>query len=109
MCYYVYMIRCKDNTIYTGITTDLQRRFNEHKKKTQKCAKYTYFHDAIFIECAWKCDSRSLACKLEYMIKRLNKKDKESLILGKHKLSEFMLEIDDNCYEKCNICAGDLT
>ncbi|MBQ3573901.1 MAG: GIY-YIG nuclease family protein, partial [Clostridia bacterium] len=37
--YYVYMMRCSDNSLYTGITTDLERRFEEHKSK--KGAKYT--------------------------------------------------------------------
>ena len=39
--YYVYMLRCKDNSIYTGITTDINRRMEEHFSKGQKCAKYT--------------------------------------------------------------------
>mgnify|MGYP003322243924 CR=1 FL=1 len=43
--HYAYMLRCKDNSIYTGITTDLERRFEEHSKKTVKCAKYALNHD----------------------------------------------------------------
>ena len=39
--YYTYMLRCKDNSIYTGITTNLERRMEEHLQKTDKCAKYT--------------------------------------------------------------------
>ena len=39
--YYTYMIRCKDNTIYTGITTDVKRRMEEHFRKDKKCAKPT--------------------------------------------------------------------
>lgn len=98
--YYVYMIRCKDNTIYTGITTDLKRRFNEHKAKTEKCAKYTYFHDAVSIELAWKCENRSMASKLECYIKRLNKKDKERLIACKEKLSDVIIMVEDDDYIK---------
>lgn len=39
--YYVYMLRCIDNTIYTGITVDVDRRMKEHFSKNEKCAKYT--------------------------------------------------------------------
>ena len=78
--FYTYMIRCKDNSLYTGITTDLQRRFEEHSKKTSKCAKYTYNHQAEKIECAWQSETRVLASKLEFYIKKLSKKEKENLI-----------------------------
>ena len=42
--YYTYILRCKDNSLYTGITTDLERRVREHITKDEKCAKYTYLH-----------------------------------------------------------------
>ena len=44
--YYVYMLRCTDNSLYTGITTDLERRMSEHFSKDKKCAKYTRRHNA---------------------------------------------------------------
>lgn len=80
--YYVYMIRCLDSTIYTGITTDLSRRIKEHITMSRKCAKYTRSHIAIKVEKAWKTDTKSLASKLEYYIKKLSRCDKEKLILG---------------------------
>ena len=58
--YYTYMIRCKDNYIYTGITTDLERRFEEHSKKTVKCAKYALNHDVDKIEAAWEPKEREV-------------------------------------------------
>lgn len=97
------MIRCMDNTLYTGITTDLQRRFNEHRKKTEKCAKYTYFHDAISMEYAWKCENRSLASKLEYMIKKIDKSKKEAIIKDKVKLSSVFISIEDEDYIKVDM------
>ena len=45
--YYTYMIRCKDNSIYTGMTNNLERRLNEHL--LNKGAKYTKSHNAIKI------------------------------------------------------------
>lgn len=78
--YYTYMIRCKDNSIYTGITTDVKRRWNEHLNQTEKCAKYTKTHEVSNLEAVWKTETRILASKLEFHIKRLNKKQKEELI-----------------------------
>lgn len=78
--YYIYMIRCKDNSIYTGITTDLKRRMKEHFEKSEKCAKYTYVHTAEKLEKVWSTQNKSLASKLEYNIKKLPKYKKESLI-----------------------------
>lgn len=78
--YYVYMLRCKDNSIYTGITTDLTRRIEEHITKSEKCAKYTFVHTAQKLEMAWETESRIYASKLEYAIKKISKKQKEDLI-----------------------------
>lgn len=79
--YYIYMLRCADSSIYTGITTDLERRMREHFSKNDKCAKYTLRHSAIRLETAFVTDDRKNASKLEYHIKYISKKDKESLIL----------------------------
>jgi len=78
--YYIYMLRCEDNSIYTGITTDLERRMKEHFDKSDKCAKYTLNHTAKKLEIAWETENRVLATKLEYHIKKLSKKNKEELI-----------------------------
>ena len=43
--YYIYMLRCEDNSIYTGITTNLENRMKQHFTK-ENCAKYTYTHTA---------------------------------------------------------------
>ena len=82
--YYTYMIRCADNSIYTGITTDLERRTNEHLNKLNTCAKYTKSHTAIKLELAWKSENKSLASKLEYQIKHLTKTQKENLLASKN-------------------------
>ena len=67
--YYVYMLRCIDNTIYTGITNDIERRMMEHFSKDKKCAKYTASHIAKKLEALWKTENKSLASKLEFHIK----------------------------------------
>lgn len=50
--YYTYMLRCEDNSIYTGMTTDIERRMAEHSSKSVKCAKYTLNHSARKLEAA---------------------------------------------------------
>ena len=99
--YYTYMLRCEDNSIYTGITTDIERRMNEHSSKGEKCAKYTLRHHAKKMEMVWKSENRVLASKLEYYIKILYKIEKEQLILNSDKLAEFLGDkVDVNSYEK---------
>ena len=88
--YYVYMLRCKDNSIYTGITTNVEHRMEEHFSKVN-CAKYTYSHTAKKLESVWQTENRVLASKLEYRIKRLTKPQKEQLIV-KNNLKELFLE-----------------
>ncbi len=81
--YYVYMLRCMDDSIYTGITVNIERRMEEHFSKNEKCAKYTYTHLAKKLEVVWECENKSLASKLEYAIKKLTKQKKEELITTK--------------------------
>lgn len=78
--YYTYIVRCKDNSLYTGMTNNLDKRINQHLSK--KGAKYTKSHKATKLEITWRSKSKSLACKLEYHIKNLTKQQKEKLIDG---------------------------
>jgi putative endonuclease len=78
--WYVYIIRCADASLYTGITKDIQRRVQEHNFNDQLCARYTRSRrpvDLVYQEGAY---SRSIATKRENEIKQLSKKQKESLI-----------------------------
>lgn len=102
--YYVYMLRCDDNSIYTGITTDINRRMKEHFTKSTKCAKYTFRHTAKKLESAWIAEDRKSACKLEYYLKTLNKKQKESLIKKENNLNElFSNKIECDIYNPVDI------
>lgn len=98
--YYVYIIKCTDNTLYTGITTDLVRRLSEHFGKTEKCAKYTRSHQAVSIEAVWTTENRSLASKLEYKIKQLTKLRKLKLIDDNEYLKDVVGE-DTSLYLRC--------
>ena len=98
--YYTYMLRCADNSIYTGITTNLERRMNEHFNKLETCAKYTHSHTAVKLEIAWESENKSLASKLEYHIKHcLTKSEKENLIFNKN-LTNFSKNKINSSYYK---------
>lgn len=86
MSWFVYMLRCEDNSIYTGITNNLKKRYNEHLNK--KGAKYTKSHLVVKIETVFEVKNRIEASKLEYKIKKLDKKSKENLIKFKNFLKE---------------------
>ena len=59
--YYVYVLRCVDDSLYTGITTDVKRRFAEHLSDGLKGAKYTKTHTPKEIAAVWQVENRSVA------------------------------------------------
>jgi len=115
--YYIYILRCGDGSLYTGITTDLPRRLAQHGGSLSGGAKYTAARRPVRFAAAWEADDRAAASRLEYRIKALSKREKENLIGEKTPLSldlspyirrsitdkgEFtMLFI---CYPKCTTC-----
>ncbi len=82
MYYYTYMLRCKDNSVYTGYTNDIEKRMKAHFSKRKEGAKYTKSHDALKLEAVWRSKEKSYACQLEYQIKHLTKNEKEKIING---------------------------
>ncbi len=78
--WYVYMIRCKGGVLYTGITTDISRRFAEHQ--AGKGAKFLRGKAPLELVYQTKVGSHSSALKLETKIKKLSKAKKEILILA---------------------------
>ena len=83
MAYYTYILRCADDSLYTGITTDLPRRFAQHSGGRGKAgAKYTSARQPLKYECAFLSENRSTASKLESRIKALPRSAKLLLIAG---------------------------
>lgn len=76
--YFVYILECADRSLYTGITTDLERRFEEHKNGIG--SNYTKVHKAKKILYKEKCKDRSSASKREAEIKKLPRLKKLELI-----------------------------
>lgn len=83
MSYYTYILRCSDGSLYTGITTDLARRFAEHAGSGGKGAKYTASRPPLRFEAAWEAPGRVEASRLEYRLKTLTRPEKEALIQGR--------------------------
>lgn len=78
MSWYVYMLRCGDNTLYTGVTDDVERRLAAHR--TGKGAKYTRGRGPLELVYVEKVPDKSSALRREYQIKRLSREEKEGVI-----------------------------
>jgi putative endonuclease len=76
--HFVYIVECKDGTFYTGYTTDIERRVEEHNSGTG--AKYTRGRYPVILKYQESFTSRSKAQKREYQIKQLPRRKKEELI-----------------------------
>ncbi|MDF1528290.1 MAG: GIY-YIG nuclease family protein [Sedimenticola sp.] len=77
--WYVYILQCSDSTLYTGITTDLERRVHEHNH-SPKGAKYTRARRPLELVYHEPADNRSAACRREWELKQLSALDKRRLI-----------------------------
>lgn len=78
MQYYVYILRCADQTLYTGITTDVDRRAAVHN--SGKGAKYTRSRLPITVVYYEECEDKSCALRRELEIKRMARDEKLALI-----------------------------
>lgn len=99
--YWVYILHCADNTLYTGSTPRLERRIQEHNQGNG--AKYTRGRLPVLLRQAWIVENRSQALRLEAFIKKLTRKEKEYLIddpqdllrLANEKGYDFVIRIGD--------------
>ena len=78
VAWFIYMLRCADDSLYTGITTDVSRRCDQHKAGT--ASRYTRSRLPIRLVYEEVLTSRSLALKREAAMKALSRMEKESLI-----------------------------
>lgn len=76
--YYVYIIKCEDNSLYTGITNDIKRRFSEHKNRIG--GHYTTSHKVKKVVYTEKFKTKSEALKREIQIKSWKREKKLNLI-----------------------------
>ena len=79
--WYVYLMRCADNSLYTGVTTDPERRVREHNGELKgKGAKYTRTRRPVTLAIAIPLPSKVAVYQAEYEIKRLSRSEKESIV-----------------------------
>lgn len=76
----VYILRCGDQSLYTGVAIDVARRLEEHEAGAPKGAKYTRGKQPLTLVYAQEIGNRSEACKEELRIKSLSRKQKLTLI-----------------------------
>lgn len=78
-CWYVYMLRCADGSLYTGVTTDPDRRLREHNEG-RLGARYTRARRPVALVYLEEAADRSLACRREALIKALPRDEKLALL-----------------------------
>ena len=78
--HYVYLLRCADGSLYTGMTPDIARRLRQHVGRLPGCAKYTRSHPVTALALLLTTDTATTARQLEARIKRLTRAQKDALI-----------------------------
>ena len=80
MGYFVYIVQCSDESLYTGIATNLEKRIKEHNGELKGGAKYTRGKGPVVLKHFEKFKTRSEALKREAEIKKLERAEKQALI-----------------------------
>jgi putative endonuclease len=91
--YSLYILRCADDSLYTGIATDVERRLSEHRDG-KRGARYLRGRAPFEIVFQHIAGDRSSAQSLEYRVKRLSKEHKEALVCGAAPLHELLPQLD---------------
>src|SRR3989337_761198 len=88
MVYFVYILRTSSNTLYTGQTSDLERRLKDHKERSSRSAKYIRYFPSFDLVYTETFPSRIEAMRRALQLKKWPKAKKEALISGDLKLHE---------------------
>lgn len=78
--WFVYLVRCSDDTFYCGIAKDVDKRVKDHNSNSKRGAKYTRSRQPVVLLKSWECSSKSLAMTHERWIKSLNRIQKQALL-----------------------------
>lgn len=78
--WYVYIVRCSDDTLYTGITTDVGRRVAEHNDDDRLAARYTRARRPVSLAYTEAAEDRAAAARREAAIKQMNRREKIALL-----------------------------
>lgn len=82
--WYLYLVRCSDGALYTGVSTDVRRRFNAHQQN--RGARRLRGRGPLQLVYSQPVGDRSQALQMERRVKRLSKADKERLVRGESEL-----------------------
>ncbi len=91
--WHLYIVRCHDGSLYTGITTDVARRFAVHQESNSAGAKYLRGRGPLTLVFQKKLGSRSLAVGVESKVKKLSKARKEELIRTKKHIEVIIKQV----------------
>ena len=94
MRWFLYLIRTADNRLYTGITTDVARRFCQHQDG--KGAKALRGKGELQLAFSQEVGEHSLALRLEYRIKQLTKRQKERLVAGEDTVETLLARLKND-------------
>ena len=84
----IYIIRCGDRSLYTGVTNNVAKRFAVHQSGSSQAAKYTRTRHPLKLVFTAEIGTKSAAYSAEYHVKKLHKRQKESLVAGTISLAD---------------------
>ena len=87
--WFVYLVRCSDSSLYTGIALDVERRFAQHQSGVRG-AKFLRGRGPLELAFQGQVKDRSTALRVEYALKRWSKARKEALVLGQASFDELV-------------------
>ena len=88
--WYLYLIRCRDESLYTGISTDVNRRFHQHQGEGNAGSKYLKGRGPLTLVFQKRLGNKTLALKVEGKVKKLSKGRKENLVEVPGRIKEIM-------------------
>ena len=91
--WHLYLVRCYDGSLYTGITTNVARRFAEHQEDNGAGAKYLRGRGPLMLVFQKKLGNRRLALGVERKVKKLSKARKEELIRTKRHIDVIIKQV----------------
>lgn len=89
--WFIYVVLCSDNTLYCGISNDVEKRIKKHNTKSG--AKYTKTRTPVVLVYRKEYGNKSLALKAEYAFKALTRKEKENIIWPKGEFTQHIKQI----------------
>ena len=111
---YIYIVRCDDESLYTGITKTIEKRLQSHAQgKGPGHAKYMRGHKPVELCALWETEEYNVAAKLEYAIKkRLTRQQKTQLIETPERVHEFFPHLEEYEFtprkELCHVLMSDM-